>query len=557
MLDFESASPSFPSDTPLILDNVPCAMMQWLSLLACCWISTNADPWTDPIDFPLVAVSMANLDDGRVLMWSSGKSAVGFSLRTSKPTESYTYIWDPRDSNPTNELDLSETSHDMFCPGTSVLFDGTVMVTGGSSNARVSLFQTGRGWTRASDMNIGRAYHSNTVLSNGGVFVMGGSWFDNKERGEYVDLYGKIFGGLLWMLRDVFGWLFDWLFPWDRKDGEVWDPISSEWRELPNVKCEGSMVTKDGQGQYRNDNHMWLFQAPNGKIFHAGPSVMTHYISTVNDGYIRETGRRGTHDAMNGNAIMYDIGKLLTVGGASEYDTSPATKEAFVITMYDDSDQVDIRRVGDMNQKRAMQNSVALPNGQVVIIGGCELAEVFDDSTAVLSAELWDPDTETFSTLPPMQIPRTYHSTGLLLYDGTVLAAGGGLCGEDCDVNHLDGEVLTPPYLYSASGVLAPRPKIVSADGFAVAGDIISVQTSGSIATVALVRLSAVTHSVNTDLRRIPLEIVSTTNSTIYHCQVPANPNVSLPGTYFLFVMDADGVPSVSTTISIAPPVSS
>ena len=53
--------------------------------------------------------------------------------------------------------------------------------------------------------------------------------------------------------------------------------------------------------------------------------------------------------------------------------------------------------------------------------------------------------------------PRTYHSTALLLPDGRVFSGGGGLCGT-CSVNHADGEIYSPPYLFQG-----PRPVIQGA----------------------------------------------------------------------------------------------
>ena len=49
-----------------------------------------------------------------------------------------------------------------------------------------------------------------------------------------------------------------------------------------------------------------------------------------------------------------------------------------------------------------------------------------DLSKGVLPAEIWNPDTETWTTVASLTNPREYHSTALLLPDGRVLMAGGG-----------------------------------------------------------------------------------------------------------------------------------
>jgi galactose oxidase len=68
--------------------------------------------------------------------------------------------------------------------------------------------------------------------------------------------------------------------------------------------------------------------------------------------------------------------------------------------------------------------------------------------------------------------------------------------------------------------------------------------------TFAMIKTSAVTHSVNNDQRRLPLPVSGQSGAT-FTVQIAANPNVALPGYYFLFAMNANGVPSVGATIRI------
>jgi galactose oxidase len=132
----------------------------------------------------------------------------------------------------------------------------------------------------------------------------------------------------------------------------------------------------------------------------------------------------------------------------------------------------------------------------------------------------------------------------VLLPDGRVFSGGGGLCGT-CTTNHLDGQVLTPPYLLDRDGSEKPRPVITSAPAATSHGSTITVRTSGSTPGFSLVRTSAVTHSVNTDQRRIPLT-ATTTDGVDYTMRIPDDRGVVLPGFYMLFAMTADGTPSVA-----------
>jgi galactose oxidase len=215
---------------------------------------------------------------------------------------------------------------------------------------------------------------------------------------------------------------------------------------------------------------------------------------------------------------------------------------------------VTVRSVAPMAFPRTLHNSVVLPNGQVVVVGGMNISKVFSDLRPVYMAELWDPQTETFTRLAPMQTPRTYHSVALLMLDGRVFVGGGGLCTDSytgtCN-NHPDAEILTPPYLLNANGTLAARPAITSAPPSTAHGATITVRTDTAVASFALVRMAAATHSVNNDQRRLPLTITGGNQTDGYRLHIPTDKGEVLPGNYMLFALSASGRPSVAKVIQI------
>jgi hypothetical protein len=272
-----------------------------------------------------------------------------------------------------------------------------------------------------------------------------------------------------------------------------------------------------------------------------------NWIDTNGSGSIVSAGSRGDDAySMNGNAVMYDVGRILKIGGAPAYEKTDATNSAYVI---DINAGVSVRQVAPMAYARAMHNSVVLPNGQVVVIGGQTYPVPFSDDRSVLAPELWDPASETFVTLAPMQTPRSYHSVALLLPDGRVFSAGGGLCGS-CATNHADAQILTPPYLLNADGTPAARPSIVSAPASAAHGTSVTITTGSPVNSFALVRMGSATHSVNTDQRRVPLSHISTGPNT-YSVSIPVDPGVAIPGYYMLFALDGAGVPSVARIVRV------
>ena len=95
---------------------------------------------------------------------------------------------------------------------------------------------------------------------------------------------------------------------------------------------------------------------------------------------------------------------------------------------------------GNMTTPRAYHTATLLPNGKVLIAGG-QLFNYLTGGVAqptLLTAELYDPDTGTFSATGNLTTSRASH-TATLLNNGTVLIAGG-----------LQG----PPTVYVASAVV-------------------------------------------------------------------------------------------------------
>ena len=106
---------------------------------------------------------------------------------------------------------------------------------------------------------------------------------------------------------------------------------------------------------------------------------------------------------------------------------------------------------------RVQLNATLLPNGKVLVSGGSAKDE--DTSTAVLQAQLYDPDTNTFAAASSMAFARVYHSNTLLLPDATVLAVGGN---PQRTVYEPHIEIYSPAYLFDSHGNPAIRPAITS-----------------------------------------------------------------------------------------------
>ena len=385
--------------------------------------------WTPPIPLPILAIAGYNAPDGRVLLWTSSQrdSFATGELRT------FSALLDPATGDVSATL-LTSLQADMFCPGTAMLADGRLLVAGGVTSGATNLCN-GTAWARSARLAVRRGYNAAVALPDGGAFTLGGSW-----SGGVGGKIGEAFNG-------------------------------TAWRPLPGVPSD-PFLTRDAAGAYRSDNHMWLFAAGGGWVFHAGPSRAMHWVDTAGPGAVRPAGNRSDDsDAMNGVACVFDVGMILTAGGAGSYQGAVPSDRAYVIDISaGPGAPARVSRTGPLNAPRAFHNAVVLPTGDVVVVGGQSgPTTLFVDSQAALSAEIWRPSTGRFELLAwgpggtPFVTPRVYHSIALLLADGRVLSSGGGGCGPTCLNNHLDAQARAGPRHRRRGALVRPSVALIPA----------------------------------------------------------------------------------------------
>ncbi len=463
--------------------------------------------WGSVISWPHIPVSAAQLPDGRLLTWASylpNRFGGGSNLK-------YTYAatWDPKTGK---FIDIPNTYQDAFCAAQVLLEDGRVLVNGGNSTkgkkeSTLFDYRTNK-WIAQPDMNMGRWYNTSVALPNGTVFTaLGGGGGQYPER-------------------------------WTEGQG---------WKLIPGINLQEPIL--DYSSYFENDWHPFLNLAPNGKLFNAGPTPQMHWIDPNGNGSIKSLGTRPSDwYPKDGVVVMYEQGKLLFAGGTRNGIDNQATDRAMTIDINQEVPKVTL--INALHTPRRFSNGVVLPSGEVLVIGGNTNGIKYDDQFSVLTPELWNPQTQTWRELADMSVPRNYHSTALLLPDGRVWSGGGGLCGS-CPGNHLDAQLFSPPYLFNQDGSLAKRPTIIDAPATIKRSEEFTVKTSQDIKTFRLIKLSSLTHSVNTDLRAINLTF-DTVSSGEYKVKAHDNINVMTPGYWMLFALNDQGVPSVASVIQVS-----
>ncbi len=560
---------------------------------------------------PIVPTHAANLPDGRIVTWASWKEFTygykgdgtdcpeGASLGFCEETEGF--IWDYK----TNAFQESDNpTHDMFCAGLAVLPDGRIFGGGGgsfdssggnpaSSQRRTSYFNfRNNAWSEGSDgeMEFAHWYGTAVAMPDSRIFMIGGASGDftaeilsNPDTGRWNGLTQS--DGANNDVSDLYA----------TRNGEGIPIDTIIPTPIPGVSASDVTFAQSFEFSEVNQWYPFLNVAPNGTLFQSGPIPRLHNVSLNGSSGVTVAATPGdqvpaSHAQMRtfGNSIMFNEGKILVTGGSRVRGTG-ATKTAMVMDI--NGAAVEVAAVPDMRFPRTHHNAVVLPTGEVLVVGGNTSGKQFLDvdfrlnpnpsnandkwptdmyTESVLTPELYDPASNTWRDLNDMIVPRNYHSVGILLQDGTVLAAGGGLCGDpgangQQPCNHPDGQVFKPPYLFKNNGAEAPRPVIGSVSGSNVGNDGTGLPKIGynkeftvtmsnlgegsSISRFTMIKLSAVTHSINTDVRF--LEVTFTGSGTTYTLTTDEKNTVLTPGYYFLFALNDNGVPSVAQIVQI------
>lgn len=469
-----------------------------------------AGQWQEPVEWPLVAIHMAVGPNGNVLAWTRPKLAL------SNPPQ-YT-IWNPNTNQFTNSPPFGQPGSlltDIFCAGHDFAPNGRLIVAGGhstgtagdgSSDINFYDFITNQWTSFPNKMNSGRWYP--TVTYNGS--------------GEGVIVGGSITGSTL------------------NKISQVWEAGGTHsLRTLSNAVL-GLPVNP----------YAWNFVAPSGRIFNSGPTQTTRALDTTGTGKWVTVSNSKFGNRYYGTSVMYGDGKVLIVGGSND-KYGPPTKTSEVVELFTSNNWIP---VSPMQFARRHHNATLLPDEKVLVTGGTSSGSFNNTTNAVFAAEMWDPQTTQWTTVASMQKRRTYHSTAVLLPDGRVVLAGGGLpvgngVADDplTKQGNYDAEIYSPPYLFKGT-----RPEITSAPTKVSYDQTFAVQTpdAASIAKVTWIRLSSTTHQFNAGQRINRLDFTPVAGGL--HITTPTKVNLTPPGYYMLFILNGSGVPSVAKIIHIS-----
>ena len=342
----------------------------------------------------------------------------------------------------------------------TLLPDGTVLVVGGGqldiddllvSIASAEVFDPTQGKFAATGRPcVARELHTATLLANGKVLIVGGNefsgyptWLTSIPNAELYDPATRTFtttgsmsiGRTLHtatLLRDgrvlIVGGNTDFSGPTTTlpSNTEIYDPSRGTFSTAANLITPRAAHTAT--------------MLQNGKVLITGGENAQGALSSAElyDPAANSFSATGTMTAprTGHTATLLVDGRVLITGGASSsaFPRGAISNGNIQSTaeLYDPATG-QFSPVSNMHAPRIAHSSTLLPDGRVLITGGFEVwsSDLVPSAgleyvgyVSLNSAELYDPKSETFTSIGAMGTPRLWH-TATSLSDGSVLIVGG------------------------------------------------------------------------------------------------------------------------------------
>lgn len=354
--------------------------------------------------------------------WSVVPALILFVLLTSAARAGDAFI-------PTGDMGSPRALH-----GAAVLFDGRVLFVGGLADFGVHLIEselydpaTGT-FSPGAAMTETRMRPTTIALADGRVLLLGGRGGESGDALATAELYDPVTGQF-------------------SATGSMMGP-----RYVASVAllADGRVLVAGGLGGRDVLGSAELYDPATGQFSATGnlveARIQPNAVALLADGRVLIAGGDGAegplasaeiYDPSSGtfsatgnlpeprvvqSLVTLDDGRVLMVGGSDGGFSGGFPVYYPTAALYDPATGV-FTSTGTLAFPREMQAASRLPDGRVLVAGGAYLAGN-PGSVTVAAAEIYDPDSGTFSVVGDMAVPR-YEAIPLTLGDGSILLAGG------------------------------------------------------------------------------------------------------------------------------------
>jgi len=222
--------------------------------------------------------------------------------------------------------------------------------------------------------------------------------------------------------------------------GEIFDPAT-----LSFTKLSSKMSVK-------RTGHIQL-TLPDGRVLIAGgrtsevpevPGAMVHKNSDIFDPKTNTFSPTGSLNVARRDhaAVILDDGRVLIAGGGDGCGMG-TTMGIDSAEIYDPATGSFKLLESKMSVPREFLNMIKMPDGKVLIFGGCKGPGI---ANPIKTVDRFDPATETFTEIGEMHAPRIY-AVANLLRDGRVLLVSswdGRKIGNDAEIYDPETKIFTP-----------------------------------------------------------------------------------------------------------------
>jgi N-acetylneuraminic acid mutarotase len=208
------------------------------------------------------------------------------------------------------------------------------------------------------------------------------------------------------------------------RSGEIFDPKTNDWQQ--------TALYKDTEGGHS------AILLTDGRVLIAGGVADPALYDPASD--IWQPAGRLAISRWTAQAVRLQDGRVLLIGGRTPYEEERTIDS---VEIYDPASGT-WRQAAPLAQARYLHTTTLLPDGRVLVTGGGRLLDnSWHGSEAILSSiEIYDPVSDAWSSLSPLQQARADH-TATLLPDGRVFIAGGYAAGytilDSVEILELDG----------------------------------------------------------------------------------------------------------------------
>ncbi|MBI3818611.1 MAG: DUF1929 domain-containing protein [Planctomycetes bacterium] len=471
---------------------------------------------------------------------------------------------------------VSPVDSDMFCSGHTWRKDGTLLIVGGNAGGQSTvvnscipsvrfanegyIFDPATLTFTKTTMNKNRWYPTAFTQDNDSSFVIGGTPI---QEWEYLP-----FGTSNWILES--------------------DPTNqTPFQSYPRIVqlSSGALFTAQDQANSYQAIESWTFTTSSPKLLKTHAALAQYHREDGTAVILHKQGANGLD-----RVIAFGGGPHASVGIAgtpllpipqtptsigAPYDSLKTVEEFYNFDPTGANPPSVQKKLQNstntgLNSFRQFCNSVTLPTGKVLLVGGAKNDYQWAINTGqpgavgpipILTPELFDPGSASnldgsTQNMADQRVPRVYHSTSLLMPDARVLSMGGeNVAGFLASRESF--EIFSPPYLFQGA-----RPRITVAPPASITyGNPISLTADSlnGLSKVVLIRPGAVTHAFDADQRYIELAFTSTQSGRVYSISAtaPADSKIAPSGYYMLFVVSAtsatitDGIPSVAAWVHL------